>query len=182
MTDGCIEGFNPIGDKMATVLILGTMPGQESLNKAEYYAHRRNAFWNIMGEIFGAGFNLEYEQRQNILIQNGIAVWDVLKCCQRKGSSDSNIEGESVNDFDAFFCGYPKIRNVFFNGKSAERFYQRLALPQLSGKYQHIIYQGLPSTSPANAQMDFQMKLTEWHAVAKGKNPNLKKQITNKFK
>jgi G:T/U-mismatch repair DNA glycosylase len=71
MTDGIIKSFEPIGDKRAVVLILGTMPGRESLNKSEYYAHRRNSFWHIMDELFGAGFSFEYEQRQKILVQNG---------------------------------------------------------------------------------------------------------------
>src|SRR3972149_6456439 len=138
MTNGLIESFEPIGDKKAVVLILGTMPGRESLNKSEYYAHRRNSFWNIMGELFGAGFNLEYEQRRKILIQNGIAVWDVLKCCMRKGSGDLAIESEIANDFNAFFHKYSKIRNVFFNGQNAEKFYRRLVLPSLAEKYQLI--------------------------------------------
>jgi double-stranded uracil-DNA glycosylase len=167
MIDGHIKSFNPIGDKNATVLVLGTMPGQESLNKSEYYANRRNLFWNIMGELFGAGFYLEYEQRRNILIQSGIAVWDVLKCCKRKGSGDLAIESEIANDFNAFFHKYSKIRGVFFNGKNAEKFYHKLVLPHLAEKYRHIIYKTLPSTSPANAHMDFQMKLTEWYAVKK---------------
>ena len=165
MIDGLIESFEPIGNKKAVVLILGTMPGQESLNKSQYYAHRRNSFWHIMGELFNAGFNLEYKQRQKILIQNGIAVWDVLKCCKRKGSGDLAIEGEIANDFNAFSRKYPKIRNVFFNGQNAERFYRRLVLPGLAEKYQNIAYKTLPSTSPANAHKDFQAKLAEWDTV-----------------
>jgi TDG/mug DNA glycosylase family protein len=165
MTDGHIKSFEPIGDKKAVVLILGTMPGRESLNKSQYYAHKRNSFWHIMGELFGAGFSLEYEQRQKILIKNGIAVWDVLKCCRRKGSGDLAIESEIPNDFNAFFHKYSKIRNVFFNGQNAEKFYRRLVLPGLAEKYQNITYKTLPSTSPANAHKDFQAKLAEWYSV-----------------
>lgn len=165
MPENLIKSFEPIGDKEAVVLILGTMPGRESLNKSEYYAHRRNSFWHIMGELFGADFSLEYEQRRKILIQNGIAVWDVLKCCRRKGSGDLAIEGEIANDFNVFFHKYSKIRNVFFNGQNAERFYHRLVLPSLAEKYQNITYKTLPSTSPANAHKNFQAKLREWNAI-----------------
>jgi hypoxanthine-DNA glycosylase len=118
-----------------------------------------------MGELFGAGFNQEYQQRQKILVQNGIAVWDVLKCCTRKGSGDLAIENEIANDFNAFFRKYPQIRNIFFNGRNAEKFYRRLVLPGLAEKYQNIEYKILPATSPANARKDFQMKLKEWYVV-----------------
>lgn len=167
MMNSYVRSFEPIGDKKAVVLILGTMPGRESLNKSEYYAYRRNSFWNIIGELFGAGFNLEYEQRQKILIQNGIAVWDVLKCCKRKGSDDSAIESEIANDFNAFFHKYSKIRNVFFNGQNTEKFYRRLVLPSLAEKYQNITYKTLSSTSPANAHMNFREKLKIWRVVKK---------------
>ncbi|MFA6426805.1 MAG: DNA-deoxyinosine glycosylase [Phycisphaerae bacterium] len=102
-------------------------------------------------------------------LQNGIAVWDVLKYCQRKGSGDLAIEGEIANDFNVFFYEYSKIRKVFFNGQNAEKFYRRLVLPSLVEKYQNIAYKTLPSTSPANAHKDFQTKLKEWYALS-GRN------------
>ena len=124
-------------------------------------------FWRLMGELFGAVPDMKYGHRQSILAAKGVAIWDVVRKCRRRGSSDSNIENESIifNDFNLFFHRHPEIRNVFFNGQNTEKFYRRLVLPSLAGKYQNITYKTLSSTSPANAHMNFREKLKIWLAV-----------------
>ena len=109
-----IQCFPPIADAGATVLILGSMPGEESLRAGQYYAHPRNAFWPIMGDLFGAGPGLDYAARARVLKSNGIALWDVLASCARDGSLDSAIAGDSIlaNDFPAFFLAHPGIARV----------------------------------------------------------------------
>lgn len=146
------------------MLILGSMPGVESLKAQQYYAHPRNAFWPIMGEMFGFDRSLPYPERLERLKQNRIALWDVAHQCERPGSLDSNIRHESViaNDFAPFFVAHPRIRTVFFNGHKAAELYRRLVLPTLAEPWHSLPHHRLPSTSPAHAGMNFQQKLAQW--------------------
>ena len=162
-----IHSFSPIAAPSARVLVLGSMPGKESLRAQQYYAHPRNAFWIIMGELFGALPTLAYEARVQILKSAGVAVWDVLASCTRDGSLDSDIDRTSIvpNDFGTFFLSHPHIAAVFFNGTMAENCFARHVFAQL--KSQPLHYQRLPSTSPANAAVSYQKKREAWAVVAK---------------
>ena len=159
--------FGPIGNEKATVLILGSMPGAESLRKNEYYANCRNLFWRIMGHLLGAGPERTYANRLQILTDCGIAVWDVLKSCEREGSLDSAIKAESieVNDFPAFFTDHPHITHVFFNGTKAQILYQRHVVPTLAERQGLLKYERLPSTSPAYAAMSSSEKVERWRII-----------------
>ena len=109
------------------MLILGSMPGSASLRAGQYYAHPRNAFWPIMGDLMDAAPNLPYEARIEILQSEGIALWDVLATCVRDGSLDAEIVEASItaNDFKAFFLHtlalpmsfstVPRLKNIFIN-------------------------------------------------------------------
>jgi TDG/mug DNA glycosylase family protein len=157
--------FAPIEDTAAGVLILGSMPGRASLAAGEYYAHPRNHFWPIMGELVGAHPGLPYEDRLRMLKSSGIALWDVLRSCIRKSSLDSDIEEVSVipNDFESFFLRHPNITHIFFNGTKAEQFFLRHVQPSLTSH--SLQYQRLPSTSPANAGTPYGKKLDAWQVV-----------------
>ncbi len=146
------QGFPPLARLDARILILGSMPGEVSLQASEYYAHPRNAFWQIMGAAFGASPQLAYEQRTGRLLAAGVALWDVVARCRRSGSLDADIEKGSVeaNDFSAFFQVHRSIRKIVFNGAAAEALFRRHVRPQLSG-LPEIPMLRLPSTSPANA-------------------------------
>lgn len=162
-----ISCFAPIASEDARVLILGSMPGVESLNQQQYYAHPRNSFWYIMSSLFGFELNADYKHRAASLIKNRIALWDVLNQCIRQGSLDTAIEKDSIirNDFLTFFKQHPAIKYVFFNGQKAEKEFKRFVLPELSNKYSHIEYQVLPSTSPAMASLSKSQKLEIWQQV-----------------
>ncbi len=162
-----ISGFPPIAAENAHLLILGSMPSETSLLKGQYYGHRRNAFWPIMGELFGAAPEMDYQLRKQILMQNGIAVWDVMKSCARKGSMDADITLSSIepNDFAGFFDSHPGIKSVFFNGGTAERIYRKLVLPAIDKRYGFLNYRRLPSTSPAYAAMKPAQKAEAWKVI-----------------
>src|SRR5688572_2589177 len=96
----------------------------------EYYAQPYNAFWRIMGELVGAGPELEYPARLVRLRAHGIAVWDVLAAGEREGSLDSAIVPASivVNDFGAFFARHRELRSICFNGNTAAGLFKRKVL------------------------------------------------------
>jgi hypoxanthine-DNA glycosylase len=166
-----MHSFPPVITAGARVLILGSMPGRISLAQDRYYAHPRNAFWPLMGELFGAGPDLPYEQRLLHLQQRRIALWDVLKLCTREGSLDSAIVESSIvcNDFAQLFARHPGIRAVFFNGAKAESTWRRHVEPILPTL--PLRYTRLPSTSPAHASLDHAAKRTAWSAVQRALDP-----------
>lgn len=153
-----VKSFAPLADANATTLVLGSMPGEASLQACEYYAHPRNAFWPIMGQLCGFAPSLPYAERVRCLIAARVAVWDVLASCHRVGSLDSEIDDESVsvNDFAGFFFQHSQIRKVFFNGAKAENSFRKWVLPALHGI--DLELQRLPSTSPANASLSLEKK------------------------
>lgn len=165
MTKPLLFCFEPIADCNAEILILGSMPGQESLAAGQYYANRRNAFWKIMAELLGFDPDASYETRLHQLKTARIALWDVLRSCTRVGSLDARIDTDSitVNDFQGFFRTHEKIRAVFFNGAMAESAYRQYVLPTVSTV--PVSYTRLPSTSPAHASLSYEQKLHAWRSA-----------------
>ena len=161
-----ITGFPPIAPDRPRILILGSMPSNESLRKQQYYAHPRNAFWKIMGQFLGFEASLNYAQRTMILKQHHIALWDVLKHCERQGSLDSAIkrDSEEANDLAGFLWDHDSIKAVLFNGEKAETSFNRHIRPELHhSRIADTRFVRLPSSSPANAQLKFEQKYAIWH-------------------
>jgi TDG/mug DNA glycosylase family protein len=163
-----ITGFPPVARAGARVLILGSMPSVTSLEKQQYYGLPRNAFWQIMGDLFGAGRELPYAERLEKISECGIALWDVLRSCHRPGSLDSAIDISSArtNDFPALLREHASISQVFFNGRKACEIFTRRVLPTLQSEFATLSYTALPSTSPAHASMSYDQKLEQWSVVA----------------
>lgn len=158
--------FPPVAAPDARLLILGSMPGKVSLAANQYYAHPRNLFWPIMGELFGARPELPYEARLEILLKSGLALWDVLKECFRESALDSDIVEATIvaNDFAGFLAQHPGIRRIYFNGAKAEQAFRRYALPAISHLPQPELIR-LPSTSPANAAIPATTRISQWQAI-----------------
>ena len=159
--------FAPIARPDAHTLILGSLPGQRSLQMQQYYAHPHNAFWKLIAAIFDADAAWPYARRVQVLVRNHIALWDVLEAAERPGSLDSSIVHASAlaNDFAKFYRAHPRIGRVFFNGRKAEQMYRRFVLTGLGEEFSYIRYAGLPSTSPAHAGMTFAKKLDRWSRI-----------------
>lgn len=160
-------GFPPIVGAGATVLVLGSLPSQKSIQASEYYAHPQNAFWRIMGRLFDAGPKDSYQQRTASLISNGIAVWDVLASSVRPGSMDSDIDISTArpNDYASFFEANTAIELVCFNGQKAAVMFEDLVLAEHAELRSNRQFEILPSTSPAYASMPFEEKLAKWSIV-----------------
>jgi hypoxanthine-DNA glycosylase len=160
-------GFEAITRKDARVLILGTLPGEESLRRKEYYANRANGFWKIMGELIGATPDMSYADRRALLKKKRIALWDVCASAHRAGSLDSKIQSSTImpNDFGSFFKTHKSIELICFNGQPAERLFDRIIANTLPASVLAIRRQVLPSTSPAHARMRFDEKHLQWRKV-----------------
>lgn len=164
-----LQSFPPVANENARILILGSMPGARSLEDRQYYAHPRNAFWRLMGDLIQASGTMDYPARLRQLQAHRIALWDVLKSCQRSGSLDTAIVAESiqVNDFESLFNRCPKIERIVFNGQKAELLFKRRVLPGLRSSLGDIECIRLPSTSPAHAAMSFEQKKAAWRQALK---------------
>ena len=157
-----VNSFEAFALPDAEILILGSMPGVESLRQQQYYAYPHNSFWRIMGELFDFDYKISYEERINHLLENHIALWDTVQCCVRPGSLDSDIKHAKPNDFEKLFKDCPNIKKVFFNGQTAYKLFikhkKQMSLPELE-----LI--PLSSTSPANASMSYEKKLQAWKKI-----------------
>ncbi|RAR47617.1 DNA-deoxyinosine glycosylase [Flavobacterium lacus] len=156
-----IHSFPSISNQESKVLILGTMPGTASLRLDQYYGHPRNTFWKLLFIIFNEPYSIDYEIRKKLVVKHNIALWDVLKNCEREGSLDSAIEKEIPNDFTCFLTSHPKIEKIVFNGKKAALYFKKYV--PISNQYKLMT---LPSTSPANAGVSFDEKLLMWKNVS----------------
>ena len=153
-----IYSFAPIADLQSNVLILGTMPGKESLRQNAYYAHNQNAFWKILFTLLNLPFSADYQIRKAMLLKNGVALWDVLAICTRHSSLDADIKKEYPNDLLQFLSSHSNISRIFFNGKGAAGYFKKY-FPEIN-----LPYQILPSTSPAHA-ISWESKLESWKAI-----------------
>jgi hypoxanthine-DNA glycosylase len=162
-----VRSFPPVAERTARILILGSMPGERSLAANEYYANPHNAFWGILGELCGAGAELVYAERLRRLRASGIALWDVLQSCERRGSLDADIVPSSivVNDFARLFARCPAIAAVFCNGGTAHTLWRRHVGPCLPAALAALPVVRLPSTSPAHAGLPPDRKLAAWRGA-----------------
>ncbi|MEC7725104.1 MAG: DNA-deoxyinosine glycosylase [Planctomycetota bacterium] len=159
-----VSSFPPVASRDARVLVLGSMPGVASLEAQRYYAHPRNAFWPIMGELLGFDASIPYRSRLAALRRSGVALWDVLAQCVRPGSLDSDIDLRSAqpNDFAGFLQRHRGVEQVLCNGGVAFQVFRRRVLPQLPPPFAALSVLQMPSTSPANAGARFEQKLAKW--------------------
>ena len=138
----------PVGSTDATLLILGSLPGEASLRAQRYYAHPQNQFWRLLGAAIGEELaGLGYEQRLARLTARGIALWDVVGEARREGSLDGAIREATANKLVDFVRTHARLRAVAFNGNTATRI-GRAALAALK----NVELIELPSSSPAYTQ------------------------------
>lgn len=154
------QGFPSILDENTEILILGSLPGDVSIRKHQYYGHPGNNFWRLLGDIIGEDLQgMNYQNRLETLKRNKIGLWDVFKAGKREGSEDAKIKNEEINQFLMLKELAPSLKLVLFNGKK-------------SGKYEPILkamgYETkvLPSSSGANRRF-LKNRKSEWGAAFK---------------
>lgn len=158
-------GFPPVSSPAARVLVLGSLPGRMSLERAEYYANPQNAFWKIVGALV-PDLPADYAGRAAMLVERRIALWDVLAAATRSGSLDAAIAEDAIpNNFRAFFRIHPHIELVAFNGATAAKLYERHVLSTLTDPQRSIARDTLPSTSGAHASLPFTKKVERWSVL-----------------
>lgn len=149
------ESFKPIVDKQCKILVLGSLPSIQSLEKHEYYGNRRNRFWSFLFTALGEIQTDDYAQKIQIALKHHIAIWDVVKSATRYASSDATIKNATPNDIPALLAKYNAIQKILFNGSFAYSCYVKFfGVPAIS-------YIKLLSTSPACAGRD-EEKLKYW--------------------
>ncbi len=157
-------GLPPIMDAGIETLILGSFPSPASLAAGQYYAHRQNQFWRLMGELLGEPLaDRPYAEKRRTLLRHRIGVWDVYRSCVREGALDSAIRLAEANDFSNLDLKAPRLRRIYFNGKTSGRF---------ESKFRERGYDTrvLPSTSPAYT-LAFDEKVARWRAAGVGPAP-----------
>ncbi len=154
--------FLPIVGPNARLLVLGTLPGEVSLELQQYYGHARNQFWPIIAEICGEDLPTAYSGRVDMVLRSKVALWDVLHSAERDGTAlDSAIKNECANDFAGFFRQHPMIRTIAFNGNNAKKFFKRHVEKKQDIPSDLKLLDPLPSTSPAFART-LEVKAAQW--------------------
>lgn len=157
-----LVGLPPILDAGIRTLILGSFPSPASLSAGQYYAHRQNQFWRLLGALLNEPLpEFDYLRKQRTLLGYQIGVWDVYRCCRRQGALDSAITAAEVNDFASLSDNAPQLVQICFNGQTAGRFAAWFA----RRGYKTSV---LPSTSPAYTR-DFRAKLDQWRSAGLGR-------------
>ena len=154
--------FEPVFDENSKVLILGTFPSVKSRENQFYYGHPQNRFWQVIAGLTESEVPQTIEEKKKLLLEHGIAIWDVIESCDIIGSSDSSIKNVVPADIERVVAN-SKIQNIYANGGTAKKLYEKYSQKKTG---REII--GLPSTSPANAAYSLERLLECWQEVKKG--------------
>ena len=151
-----VHTISPVYDSHSRILILGSFPSVKSREAGFFYGHPQNRFWKVLAGIFQEPVPETIGQKKEFLLDQGIAVWDVIASCVITGSSDSSIRDVVPNDLSTVLEAAP-VEKIFCNGGTAHRLYRKYLEPVL-----HREAEKLPSTSPANAAWSLERLTGEW--------------------
>jgi hypoxanthine-DNA glycosylase len=151
--------FPPLYNKNSKILILGSFPSVKSREQMFFYGHPQNRFWSVLSAVFECKLPETIEEKKQFLLENGIALWDVIASCEITGSSDSSIKNVKVNDLSKILKE-ADIRQIFVNGRTAEKYFNKYTKASI-GKDAVC----LPSTSPANATWSVKRLIESWKVL-----------------
>ena len=151
--------FPPLFNEHSKVLILGSFPSVKSREQLFFYGHPQNRFWKVLSAVFEAETPKTIDEKKAFLLENNVALWDVIASCEISGSADSTIRNVTPNDLTPILSA-ANIKKIFANGKTAEKYYNRYTLPKTT-----VPAVCLPSTSPANAAYTLPRLVEAWKQV-----------------
>lgn len=149
----------PVWNKNSKVLILGSFPSVKSRENGFFYGHKQNRFWKVLAAVFNCPVPETIEEKKRLLLQNSVALWDVIASCDITGSADSSIKDVKPNDILPIIMK-SRITAVFVNGNTAAKLYEKYLFPETK-----IKATVLPSTSPANARFTLEMLVERWKII-----------------
>ena len=155
------KSFPPIIDKQTEVLILGTLPGDESLRLQQYYANPRNQFWKILEGVWGEICPTIYKEKVQWLLKHKVGLWDVCHSAERKGSLDHKIVKEVPNNLEKLLKENSRVAIILFNGVKACTVFDKY-----NKEASHIQYVSVPSSSSASAK-PLTEKIGKWKRALK---------------
>ena len=156
-----IHPIPPLYSKNSEILILGSFPSVKSRENEFFYAHPQNRFWKVLSAVFNSPLPQNTDEKKELVLKNKLALFDVIKQCDIKGSGDSTIKNVIPNDLTPIIES-SNIKHIFLNGKTAEKYYKRYIAPIID-----IEFTTLPSTSPANAAYSLDRLIEEWKIIDK---------------
>lgn len=149
----------PVFDEYSKILILGSFPSVKSREGKFFYHHPQNRFWKVLANLLNCECPIEIEEKKEMLLENHIAVWDVIASCEIEGSSDSSIKNVVPNDLK-HILSIANIKQIYTNGATASKLYRRYCCDETG-----IEDIKLPSTSPANAMYTLEKLEREWKVI-----------------
>jgi len=151
------SSFAPVTDARTRLLVLGSLPGEQSLAAQRYYANPRNQFWRLIGAVIDVDLvPLPYDERLATLLRHRVGLWDVVGSALRPGSLDGAIRAHEANPLAELAAGLPELRAIAFNGGTSAR----LGVKELGADAPFALVP-LPSSSPA-LTLAFEAKLERW--------------------
>ena len=154
-----VHPINPVYDGNSKILILGSFPSVKSREKQFFYGHPQNRFWRVLSRLLGLESDASVEEKRLFLLENRIALWDVIASCEIEGSADSRIKNASANDISVILKA-ADISAIFVNGKTAKKYYDKYIKDKI--RRDSIC---LPSTSAANAAYSLERLVGEWEII-----------------
>ncbi len=151
--------FGPLYNKKSRVLILGSFPSVKSREQNFFYGHPQNRFWKVIAAVYEQPLPQTIEEKKQLILDNGLALWDSIASCEITGSSDSSIKNARANDITVILDSC-NIERIYCNGRKSHELYRKYIEPA-TGRTAVC----LPSTSPANAQWSLEKLIGAWAEI-----------------
>ena len=154
-----VHNIEPLYNENCKILILGSFPSVKSREEKFFYAHPQNRFWKVVAAVFGEKVPRDIEEKKALILNHGLAVYDVIYSCEITGSADSSVKNVVPSDLKPIIDN-SQITKIFVNGRTAEKYYRKYSLKKTG-----IECVALPSTSPANASYSLERLISEWQKI-----------------